>query len=394
VNEVIGYVEGSAGRRAGGRVMLVGPLPPPPVLGGIATGISLLLGSELAEATSMTLFNTWREPGAERWLITRIATDLGSLLLFLTALLRVRPQLVHVKTAAGINFYQQALRVLAARLMGRRVVLQIHDGTFPVFFDRSSRFRQSMIRRLLRLPHAVVALSPGWADYFHTRLGVPTVEVVPNGLWSGTYTDTASNRASLGIPRERVTILFVGTRSAELDLQKGLGELIEAVATIRRSRPEVMLVLAGGVSHAERLRSSLGPEGEGWHAIGPVSVERKPALYRSVDVFALPSAYENMPNTLLEAMAAGLAVVATPVGAVSEMVDDGRDGFLVPVGDVQALTDRLDRLAGDAALRERMGAMAADTVREKYDFRVVQEKLAILYRRVAGIRPQIAQSDG
>jgi glycosyltransferase involved in cell wall biosynthesis len=90
------------------------------------------------------------------------------------------------------------------------------------------------------------------------------------------------------------------------------------------------------------------------------------ALYAGSDVFVLPTAADASPHVVLEAMAAGLPVVATPVGAIPEMVADGRTGLLVPAGDPDALRAALERL-GDPGLRARMGAAAHARARERFD---------------------------
>jgi glycosyltransferase involved in cell wall biosynthesis len=90
--------------------------------------------------------------------------------------------------------------------------------------------------------------------------------------------------------------------------------------------------------------------------------DRPRALLPSFDVVALPSRYEGFPLVLLEAMLARRPVVATAVGSVTDALSDGETGLLVPVDDVDALTRQLRRLAGDAALRDRLGAAARDRV--------------------------------
>ena len=95
------------------------------------------------------------------------------------------------------------------------------------------------------------------------------------------------------------------------------------------------------------------------------------------------SLYENMPNSVLEAMAAGLPVLATPVGAIPEMVAEGESGFLVAPGDRLAIADRLARLVTDPALRHRLGAEGARIVRERYDFSALERRLSVYYRDLA-----------
>jgi len=359
-------------------------MPPPPLLGGIETGIELLFRTPLARTSAMTLFNTWRTPDPTRSAFQKLRYQLGMSLKFFATIVRARPTIVHVKAASGINYYQCAAYVLIARLARRRVLLQLHAGDFPQFYDREGSVGQAIIAHSLRLPHRLVALSESWAEYFSSLARRPHVGVVPNALVVAEYGEARPDGARFGIPAGRVAVLFVGTRDAAFDVQKGLPELLRAMQTARTRRPELFLVVAGGAPDTAAITSALGAEGEGWAHVGTVTGEAKAALFRTADVLALPSYFENMPNTVLEAMAAGRPVVATPVGAIPEMVEEGASGFLVPVGDAEQLADRLALLGADAALRARMGARGRVLADQRYDMAVLERALAAEYRAAIG----------
>jgi glycosyltransferase involved in cell wall biosynthesis len=236
-----------------------------------------------------------------------------------------------------------------------------------------------VIRRALRLAHRVVVLSEAGAVRLRPLAGRVPVVVVPNAVVTREFDRATSDRARFGIDPHRVALLFVGTRDRALDARKGLPHLIRAVAQVRRTHPELLLVLAGRAFEASELAAGLGEPGVGWISAGVVARADKAALFRSVDCFVLPSEVESMPNTVLEAMAAGLPIVATPVGAVPEMIADGQTGFLVPVGDVDALTAALARLVADPSLRGQTGTRAADAARRRYDFDALERRLAEEY---------------
>jgi glycosyltransferase involved in cell wall biosynthesis len=101
-------------------------------------------------------------------------------------------------------------------------------------------------------------------------------------------------------------------------------------------------------------------------------------------VFCLPSHAEGLPMSLLEAMAAGKAAVATDVGGIPEVVRDGENGLLVPANDDARLAAALARLLGDAAARARMGQCARATIEQHYSTEVACGQLSALYRELAG----------
>jgi glycosyltransferase involved in cell wall biosynthesis len=117
--------------------------------------------------------------------------------------------------------------------------------------------------------------------------------------------------------------------------------------------------------------------------LGPVSLEERLAFFKRADVFVLPTYAEGTPISMLEAMAAGLPVVSTPVGGIPDVVEDGVEGFIVKPGDVEALADRLARLINDPERRRRMGRRAQDKVRP-FNWDVVLPQLEREIRQAIG----------
>jgi glycosyltransferase involved in cell wall biosynthesis len=116
----------------------------------------------------------------------------------------------------------------------------------------------------------------------------------------------------------------------------------------------------------------------GW--LGP---EDTAALLATGDILTLPSHAENLPMSIIEAMASGLAVVATPVGAVEDIVKDGKTGLLVPPGDDSALADALTRLVQDGELRHRLAAAAQAFQRQHLDIGPYADRICAVWRDAA-----------
>jgi len=165
--------------------------------------------------------------------------------------------------------------------------------------------------------------------------------------------------------------------------EKGFADLLEAL----RAWPgplEIRLVVVGGGPDFEAILDRA--RALGVHERVSFLGERGdvPRLLRAFDAFVLPSWREGMPVALLEAMATGLPVVATAVRGSREVVEDGRNGLLVPARDPAALRAALARLAGDVALRDRLGAAAVAEVRERHAQDVVLPAFLALYERLLG----------
>lgn len=370
------------------RVLLIGPRPEPPFLGGVEKGVDLLLGSDLAARTSMRVFDTYRVHDPHRSLAERIAYMYGRIRALRRDLADHPVDLVHVKTSSGVNFHQNALYAWTARRQGLPVVLQIHSGRFETFFRRSPALLRAWIRWTLRCTTRVVVLSRGWADRIAAIAPPARLSVVPNGLDDA---EMALLRQSGDFRSPQV--LFLGTGNAALNRDKGLEDLLHVLPGVARSHPETRWVLAG-LDDPGAVRARLEAEGIAASGSGPrvrclerVAGDERLALLSESTVLVLPSYFENMPNVLLEAMAAGLGVVATDVGAIPEMLGYGEGGLLVPPGNRSALAGALDRLLASPARVRTQARRNRETVVSQYSMRVMQERLEEVYRAAAGWPP-------
>jgi glycosyltransferase involved in cell wall biosynthesis len=169
------------------------------------------------------------------------------------------------------------------------------------------------------------------------------------------------------------TLVFAG----RLGPQKALGVALEAVAAV----PGVSFVIAGDGPDREDVESeahTLGLDGR-VRFLGAVSRADVVRLFRAADASLLSSTWENLPHSVLEALAAGTPVISTAVGGVPEVVHDGENGILVPPGDPQALADAIRRFLADDALRRRLADAAPGSVAgctEESVFTRIEEELA------------------
>ncbi|MBA2348527.1 MAG: glycosyltransferase family 4 protein [Solirubrobacterales bacterium] len=170
--------------------------------------------------------------------------------------------------------------------------------------------------------------------------------------------------ASSDRDREQLTILCV----AALEHRKGHLVLLDALARLAGEGSRPRLILAGEGSERDTLAAAALRLGLADRVtfLGAVGHDRTAALYAAADVFCLSSYAEGIPTVLMEAMAAGVPVVATDVGGVSELVDDGRSGLLVPPARADRLADALDAVLRDEELRTRLGAAGRARVRADY----------------------------
>jgi glycosyltransferase involved in cell wall biosynthesis len=298
-----------------------------------------------------------------------VATCLGYLLRH-----RRKLDLVHAHGALS-----EGAIALAARALGLPVLVKIlragHQGDFELLAARpAGRLRT----RLLSRSATFVALSDESRAEL-TGQGVPPerVLVIPNGVDTDAYrpagdAERAELRRDLGLD-DGPLVLYVGRL---IDVKN--------VDTVVRALPELpgvrFLALGDGPERHGLIRLA-GDLGVTDRASFPGATGRVAEHLRAADVFVLPSRSEGLSNSLLEAMASGLACIGTPVSGTRALLADGR-GVLVEPGDVEAWTEALRRLTGDADLRRDLGEAAARHVQEHHSIDTTADRLVAAYERL------------
>lgn len=168
--------------------------------------------------------------------------------------------------------------------------------------------------------------------------------------------------------------------AARLNEEKGHRHLLAAMPAVLQQHPQAHLILAGDGSEMEALKAQARDLNIEKHVefLGRYDPSQLNDIMSRIDVYVLPSRTEGMPQSLIEAMAYRKPIVATPVGAVPELIEDGVNGRLVPYSDSEALALRINELLGNPALRESMGSQAREVYLQRYEDRHVCELIAKL----------------
>lgn len=265
--------------------------------------------------------------------------------------------LVHINLASGGSTHRKLQIARLARFLDIPYILHLHGGDYPNFWAGDDSRLSRNIRAMFAGAARIIVLGNVWRDFVTSRAPetAERIVVIPNA----TPRPTRPHRGGGGT----VHILFLG-RIHDL---KGVPELGEALSNIS-DRTDWRATIAGdGFVEAARAKAAEYGISDRVDIPGWVDGDRVADLIAGADILVLPSHTENLPLSIIEAMASGLAVVATPVGAVSDIVLDGETGLLVPVGDAAALTTALRRLIDDKPLRSRLGAAAQALHRQALD---------------------------
>jgi glycosyltransferase involved in cell wall biosynthesis len=263
------------------------------------------------------------------------------------------------------------------------VVLAYHVGSLgkgnPAFDLAAIVYERAVLGRLTRKASHVIA-SSSFVQALHARRFGTNSTVIPPGV------DVDRFLPAEGAVPARVLFVAGLSRGAA---HKGLSELLAAFQLLVRRCPDVELVVVGEGDARADLERAAASEGLGERVrfVGYLDGAELAAAYRSARALALPSQSDNFPLVALEAMASGVAVVATRVGAMAELIGDDERGFLVDPGDVTGLADKLDLLMADPGLAFSLGAAGRALVESTYTWEMQADKThAVLDRVVAGSR--------
>ena len=286
---------------------------------------------------------------------------------------RERVDVLHTHTLAGANVTSR----VAARLAAVPIVSHLHIANV---FRPSTRFLLARLdNATARFATALVAVSEETRRAYEAQGYPRRIRVVYNGV-APERVDADGVRDELAIPPQAPLVAEV----ARLCDVKGQRELIDALVDV----PAAHVVFVGadlerGGDYERALRRRAEDRGVSDRVVFAGYRDDAARIIAAADVIALPSWTEGLPIVVLEAMALGRPVVATPVGGTRELVVDGETGLLVPPRDAGALADALRRLVDDASLRDRLGDAGRRRAAERFSLEASVQAVLDLYDEIA-----------
>lgn len=360
----------------------------------------------LAEQFDPTLFSlsfgcmrrqgaTEREYGDRGWSISeypikRFASfGAGRQMVRLARELRARKPLV----MHSYNFYANVFSLPAARLAGVPcIIASIRDmGVYM------TPMQLRVQRWVCGLADRIVVNADAVRDWLvEDGYAAGKIHVIRNGARMPLFNAASARsrvRAELGIPSAAKVVMMV----SRLNPQKGVEHLLEAVPAILARVPDAWFVIVGDVvldsrareaAYARLLASRARELGVAERVVFTGLRRDIPYLLAAADLSVLPSLSEGLPNSVIEAMAAGLPVVATEVGGIPELIRPGRCGLLVPPGDAAALVESVTAVLINPFLAKRLGEAARFRIQTGFSFEKMFQETVTLYRTVLAEKEQ------
>lgn len=356
------------------RVLFVGAFPPEGrmIFGGMVTSCRALLQSSFAVRLDLDLIDSTQISNPPPGILVRFLFAVRRMFTFILHFERKRPDAVLLFVAVGASVVEKGAMSWYAHFRGRPALMFLRGGSL-IKACADSRFTRLWVKATIGGASRIVCQGPAWQQFAVEVLGftMRASPIVPNWTASDAMLalgDARTTSASI----DPIRFLFVGW----LDRTKGILDLLSACKQLSLSRRFTLdLVGEGNISIDARdfvRGNGLGDcvRFHGW--LHGLELEQR---YREADVFVLPSWAEGLPNAMIEAMAAKLAVVVTTVGNIPDVIEHGVTGFLVLPRDIAGLTQALFRMIDEPALRRSLALAGHDKARAMFSVEPAVERL-------------------
>ncbi len=300
-----------------------------------------------------------------------------ALLILLMRKLGGRVDVVHINLSVRGSTYRKLVVAKLCRILKIPYVIHLHGSYYHRFWDEAPPGLRRSIVALFSGSARILVLGEVWRKRVSERAPrtAGRIEIFP--------TSTSDPGVLAPHNGDRVEILFAG-RHGE---RKGVLQLVSALARLAEDRSWHATLAGDGAFEETRTSASELGIGDRVTIPGWLGATEMEALMRKADILALPSFDENLPLSVVEAFADGVAVISTPVGAIPEIVTNDETGLLVAPGDVDGLADALRRLVHDRELRRRLARNARRVFESRLELAGYADRLVATWRQVAAFAP-------
>jgi glycosyltransferase involved in cell wall biosynthesis len=332
-------------------------------LGGQLFACKTLLSSPIKSELNFILIDSTMRTLPPPSLFIRAFYALKRLVKFLLILLRDKVSTVLIFTSSGFSFIEKGFMVIIAKIFCKKVIICPRSGFIIDDISRSS-FMKYFVRKILSWSDFVVCQSQYWKSFYSNLTKTPLERFVVIHNW------VDLSEYDLHIPNadKKINVLFMGW----IEKNKGIYELVEAVNNNKKEMSHFNFVICGEGSESRKVRELVTKYqlGSLFTFKGWVSGDEKTNVLKSSHIFVMPSYREGLPNSLLEAMASGCAVIASAVGSITDVIKNHENGLLIESGDHKGLAQSIMLLGKDLYKRKKLILNARDTVENHHDINV------------------------
>jgi glycosyltransferase involved in cell wall biosynthesis len=280
--------------------------------------------------------------------------------------------IVHIHVNCYKSFFRKSVLTLISRLKRIPVIIHVHGSDFDKFYNESSFLIKFFIRKTFQSCKKVLVLSEYWQEFFLNNIVSKNVEILYNGV------DTKSFKNCLTTSDKISKFLFLG----RLGQRKGIYDLLEAINILvnKKNYKNITFFLAGdgdlkevgSLINALQLNKNV-------FLLGWVNDKKKEECLKNTYTVILPSYSEGLPMALLESMASGKVIISSKVGGIPELVEEGKNGFLVTPGEVDEIVENILYVLNHKEEMEQISSNNIKKVEQKYSLEKQTKRLYEIY---------------
>tara|TARA_Y100000768_G_scaffold388196_1_gene382720 strand:+ start:1933 stop:2982 length:1050 start_codon:yes stop_codon:yes gene_type:complete len=289
-------------------------------------------------------------------------------------LFKYKPQVVHICGASFFVFWESTYYIFVAKIFRMKTFLHFL-GAFDLFYNQSSTIGKFMIRYVLKKVDTIGVLSYKIKNIILELIVHNRVKYLPSTVqFSKHQSKDKFDWADDDIFR----ILFVGGSDP---VRKGLFDIVNSIPIVAEECKNINVILAGG-DNINKVRSIVEEKhlSEYVNYWGWIEDKEKIKLYNSCDILLLPSYNEGLPYVIIESLASGLPIIASNVGGIPEAVENGKNGFIVNPGDINAIAHNIVLLCKSLKIRNKMSHFNIIKAKNEFSFESVSKKIFEIYK--------------
>lgn len=340
------------------RVLMIGP--DRSVHGGISGVVNMFFDAGIDKEIELKYIGTMKE-GSKLY---KLLVAFGAYLRFLWVLKKY--DIVHVNVASDSSFIRKIPFIKTAYRKQKKIIIHQHGGNFESWYGDLSDGLKWRVKAVCDMADVMLVLAPGFKDFFGTITDKDKIQVFPNAI---PVPDNCVDK-----DYSNHNMLFLG----RICKTKGMTELFECVPALIKKYPDMKLYL-GGIWEDSDYEKKAAKYPDNVEYIGWISGKEKEEYLKKCSVFVLPTYFEGLPVSVLEAMAAGCIVVTTRVGGIPLIIDSDKEGILIEPQNVKALEQALLSVLGDENTKMSIGQVAHEKIKKDYDIEAAKERLVSIY---------------
>ena len=346
------------------KLLIIGAFPPKnkKVYGGVLKSCQILMNSNFSEKFDIITLDSTQKSNPAPHISVRFFYSLTRMLSLLKILLLERPKATLIFTSDGFSALEKGVHILICKIFNSKTLIFPRAGNLINQVSKSNIFLKC-IKYLFNKADVFLCQGTNWEYFASNKLHIDKLKIKTVGNW--TATDSLLNIGNNKYyERNKVNFIFVGW----IEEHKGVFELLNAANLLIKKNIEFNLTFVGG-GNAEFLAKEFTKKHKmnnnvffvGWKTTYELNT-----ILELNDVFVLPSWNEGMPNSMIESMAAGLAVIVTSVGVIPDFLDNNEHAIIIPPKDTKALENAMINIINDYDLRIRLSKKGQILAQNKF----------------------------